>query len=157
MNPFSRRALLCGGAALALSTTACVYTEPGYGYDSGPSGYYSSGHYGAGYGGGPRYFPGVYGRGYRGGHHHHDDHNHNHDRRGSGDHGDGRVRLTDPGSRHGDRDHPEGWHSREWFERRGYDTSSDRFEDRAGHRYGRGETHREAAREDRRGDRRHRH
>lgn len=143
--PSLRVGLALTGLVAAFGATACVYSEPGYGYgsyDSVPSGYYSSSSYsGGGYSGGPRYFPALYGRGYR-----HDDDRHRH---GHADHGDGRIRLTDPGSRHDGRDRPEGWHSREWFQRRGYNTSSDRFEDRAGHRFGRGESHRESARRDR--------
>jgi hypothetical protein len=153
-------------AFLAVTVTSCVPIDPYYGDAGYSSTSYSSGTvyrsspvyvddssygYGGGYGGGygTRYSTPGYSSGYFGGHtvracsicgHNpcscsrssHTD-SHDHDSRPSDGHG--RITLL----RGNDGDHgsrPEGTHSREWYEKRGYDLKEYKYKDEAGHTHG---------------------
>lgn len=153
----SRLAVLSVGVAAAFSLTSCVYTtDPGYGSYNRVGTTYRTG-YGSSYGSLWGFGGGGYRSGYcnicrsyncRGHHDHdrhrydyHDDHRNeyrrssssSHDRDNDLKHRDNAYRIA--GGSTGSKKKPTGYHSPEWYESRGYDTSRLRLESESGDRY----------------------
>lgn len=155
------RTIACGGAALLLGACVSPYPYGGYAYDDygydqpyyGPGTYVAPGGY---VGGGVGYGVSRYRSHHYYGDDHHDHHEHrDHDRHRHGSTGHREESGHQQGEdlklvRYRQGEHgsvPRGYHSREWFEKRGYDLKSNTFQARDGHRHG--------ARSSRKGSKKH--
>lgn len=114
MHPYLKRSLTtCAAALAALALSSCYVDNPGgppynSGYRSSPS-YGSYSQYPSAYGGRPYYRDSHYDRG-------HDDHYNDRYRRSN----DERIKLTG-GGQGGKPNRPDGYHTKDWYEKRGYD------------------------------------